>query len=80
MSGIKRPGSEFVQDIDAGTGPNAVGAGGNHLPERLQGAHATGGFDADRFSDSATHHLHVGDSGAACREASGGFDEIGVCF
>src|ERR1041385_4023252 len=65
-------------DRDRGRGPDARGAGRDHLLRGLRVPDAARGFHAHQGPDGLAHELDVLGGRAAGTEARGGLDEIGA--
>jgi hypothetical protein len=59
----------LLDDLDAGAGAHARGAGRDHRLQALEVAHAAGGLHAHLGADDAPHQRDVGHRGAAGAEA-----------
>src|ERR1700726_874886 len=69
---------EFGDDLDAGAGADAGGAGVEHGGGIGKRADAAGGLDAGAISSRSGQQGDVIDSGAAGGEAGAGLEEVGA--
>ena len=70
--------SGSLDDLDAGAGPDAIGAGVDHLPRVFVRLDSPGGLDPHVRAHHAAHQSHIRSGGPSRPEAGGGLHEVGT--